>query len=132
MPIAGVTFDDVMDALRALDRQAREQYRAPPRYRRVLGAFGASIDPGLNDRAELFLAFWSSSNEAWATASLWLIGAGVVTAALAALAGLTDVIGEPRIRRLNEEMVYHHRVAVHDEPRPASLAQPDVQSHRAA
>ena len=40
-----VTFDDVMDALRALDRQASEHYRAPPRYRRVLenripGVFG--------------------------------------------------------------------------------------------
>jgi len=31
-----VTFDDVMDALRALDRQASEHYRAPPRYCRVL------------------------------------------------------------------------------------------------
>jgi hypothetical protein len=42
-----VRYDDVMDALRALDRQAGEQYRAPPRYRRVLenripGMFGAS------------------------------------------------------------------------------------------
>jgi hypothetical protein len=40
-----VRYDDVMDALRALDRQAGEQYRAPPRYRRVLenripGMFG--------------------------------------------------------------------------------------------
>ncbi len=40
-----VRFDDVMDALRALDRQASEHYRAPPHYRRVLanripGVFG--------------------------------------------------------------------------------------------
>jgi hypothetical protein len=40
-----VRFDDVMDALRALDRQASEHYRAPPHYRRVLenripGMFG--------------------------------------------------------------------------------------------
>jgi hypothetical protein len=40
-----VRYDDVMDALRALDRHAGEQYRAPPRYRRVLenripGMFG--------------------------------------------------------------------------------------------
>ena len=40
-----VRFDDVMDALRALDQQAGEHYRAPPRYRRVLenripGVFG--------------------------------------------------------------------------------------------
>jgi hypothetical protein len=31
-----VRFDDVMDALRALDQQAGDHYRAPPRYRRVL------------------------------------------------------------------------------------------------
>jgi hypothetical protein len=40
-----VLFGDVMDALRALDRQASEHYRAPPHYRRVLanripGRFG--------------------------------------------------------------------------------------------
>ncbi len=40
-----VQFDDIMDALRALDRQAGEQYQAPPHYRRVLanripGVFG--------------------------------------------------------------------------------------------
>jgi hypothetical protein len=40
-----VRFDDVMDALRALDKQAGDHYRAPPRYRRVLenripGVFG--------------------------------------------------------------------------------------------
>jgi hypothetical protein len=31
-----VRFDDVMDALRALDQQTDNQYRAPPRYRRIL------------------------------------------------------------------------------------------------
>jgi hypothetical protein len=40
-----VRYDDVMDALRALDRQASEHYCAPPRYRQVLenripGMFG--------------------------------------------------------------------------------------------
>jgi uncharacterized membrane protein len=30
----------------------------------------------------------------------WLLGAGIIMAALAALAGLTDVIGEERIRSL--------------------------------
>jgi hypothetical protein len=40
-----VRYDDVMDALRALDRKASEHYRAPPRYRRLLenripGMFG--------------------------------------------------------------------------------------------
>jgi hypothetical protein len=40
-----VRFDDVMDALRALDQQANDHYRARPRYRRALenripGMFG--------------------------------------------------------------------------------------------
>ena len=40
-----VRYDDVMDALRMLDRQASEHHRVPPRYRRVLqnripGMFG--------------------------------------------------------------------------------------------
>jgi hypothetical protein len=40
-----VRFDDVMDALRTLDRQATEQYKPKPHYRRVLarripGVFG--------------------------------------------------------------------------------------------
>jgi hypothetical protein len=40
-----VRFDDIMDALRSLDRQAGEQYKPQPHYRRVLarrvpGVFG--------------------------------------------------------------------------------------------
>jgi uncharacterized membrane protein len=48
------------------------------------------------------LAFWQTANPAWATAAMWLLGAGLVMAALAAIAGLTDVLGEPRIRALND------------------------------
>ena len=48
------------------------------------------------------LAFWRSVNAFWATASLWLLGAGLVMAALAAVVGLIDVLGEPRIRALND------------------------------
>jgi uncharacterized membrane protein len=47
------------------------------------------------------LAFWQTSNSAWATAATWLLGAGLVMAALAALAGLVDFLGEPRIRALD-------------------------------
>ncbi|MGE5164526.1 MAG: DUF2231 domain-containing protein [Sphingobacteriales bacterium] len=50
------------------------------------------------------LAYWQTSNNAWATAALWLIGAGLVMAALAAVAGLTDVLVEPRIRALNDAL----------------------------
>jgi uncharacterized membrane protein len=48
------------------------------------------------------LAYWQTSKSAWATAGIWLLGAGLIMAALAAVAGLTDVLGEPRIRALND------------------------------
>lgn len=48
------------------------------------------------------LVYWQTSSAAWATAAMWLLGAGLVMAAVAALAGLTDVLGEPRIRALND------------------------------
>jgi uncharacterized membrane protein len=107
----------------------------------------------------------------WATAALWLLGAAIIAAALAAAAGLIDFIGDARIRNLSDawqhaignvlavllsifnffwrfengsagvlpvgliisfvvigiilftgwkggELVFRHRVAVYDEPRP--------------
>src|SRR5205085_10257031 len=48
------------------------------------------------------VAFWRSGNASWAIASQWLLGAGLVMGALAAVAGLIDVLGEPRIRALRE------------------------------
>jgi hypothetical protein len=51
-----VRFDDIMDALRALDRQATEGYQAPPHYRRVLenripGVFGRNARTGGHSRS---------------------------------------------------------------------------------
>jgi uncharacterized membrane protein len=46
--------------------------------------------------------FWRNGNGTAATAAIWLLGAGLVMAALAAVAGLTDVLGEERIRSLND------------------------------
>jgi uncharacterized membrane protein len=46
------------------------------------------------------LMFWRTGNSGWAVASLWLLGAALITAALAALAGLTDFLGDARIRAL--------------------------------
>jgi uncharacterized membrane protein len=40
----------------------------------------------------------------WATASHWLLGIGLVMAALAAVAGLTDFLGDDRIRRLGDAL----------------------------
>jgi len=48
------------------------------------------------------LAFWNTGNAMWATAALWLIGVGLIMAALAAVAGLTDFLGDAQIRGLND------------------------------
>jgi uncharacterized membrane protein len=40
----------------------------------------------------------------WATASHWLLIIGLVMAALAAAAGLTDYLGDDRIRRLGDAL----------------------------
>jgi uncharacterized membrane protein len=117
------------------------------------------------------LLFWRTRADAWATAALWMLGVGLVGAALAAIAGLIDFLGDERIRDLGDawqhaignviavviqlfsfyeryrygsdavvplglslsvivtlillftgwkggEMVFRHRVAVYDEPRP--------------
>src|ERR687890_1008868 len=45
------------------------------------------------------LLFWSTGNSAWSTASLYLLGAALVMAALAAVAGLTDFLGDRRVPR---------------------------------
>jgi uncharacterized membrane protein len=44
------------------------------------------------------LVFWSTSHEIWATASLWLLGAGIIVALVAALFGFTDFFADARIR----------------------------------
>ena len=46
------------------------------------------------------LAFLRNGNEFWASAGVWLLGAGLVMAALAAVVGLIDFFGESRIRAL--------------------------------
>ena len=47
------------------------------------------------------LAFWLTGKTGWTIAAMWLLGAAIVMAALAALAGLTDFLSEARIRALN-------------------------------
>lgn len=48
------------------------------------------------------IVYASGHDPFWASASQWLLGVGVVTAVVAALAGFTDFLGEPRIRALRE------------------------------
>lgn len=44
---------------------------------------------------------WLSTQEAgWATASNWLLGAGLVTALMAAAAGFADYLGDERVRKI--------------------------------
>lgn len=44
--------------------------------------------------------YFSVGDTTWVLASQWLLGAGLIMAALAAVAGLTDFLGERRIRKL--------------------------------
>src|SRR5258707_385647 len=48
------------------------------------------------------LAFWRTGLAIWATAAIWVLGAALVMAALAALAGLIDFLGDPRIRQISD------------------------------
>lgn len=46
------------------------------------------------------IAYAKSANVQWANFSIWLITAGLVMGGLAALAGITDFAGDPKIRRI--------------------------------
>jgi uncharacterized membrane protein len=52
------------------------------------------------------LIYAQTSNINWVTASEWLLAAGLVMAALAAVAGLIDVLGDQRIRALNDAWLH--------------------------
>lgn len=52
------------------------------------------------------VAYWYSSSAAWVTASVWLLGAGLIMAALAAVMGLIDVMGDLQIRQLNDAWLH--------------------------
>src|SRR3954466_2747161 len=52
------------------------------------------------------LAFVGTGDGFWARVSLWLIGAAIVMALLAAIAGFIDFFGEARIRALSDAW-YH-------------------------
>jgi uncharacterized membrane protein len=52
------------------------------------------------------LAFWMTSNDFWASASIWLLGIGLIMAALAAVVGLTDVLGDVQIRNLSDAWLH--------------------------
>lgn len=50
------------------------------------------------------IVYTQNGNAGWATASNWLLGVGLVMAALAAIAGFTDYLGDDRIRRMGDAL----------------------------
>jgi len=48
------------------------------------------------------LVYWQTGNETFATGALWLLGAGILGAALAAITGIVDFLGDGRIRNLSD------------------------------
>ena len=52
------------------------------------------------------VVFWWTGNPFWASVASWMLGAGLVTGALAAMAGLADFLGSARIRALKD--AWHH------------------------
>jgi uncharacterized membrane protein len=50
------------------------------------------------------IVFLGNHDAGWATASRYLLGIGIVMAALAAVAGLTDFMGDDRIRRASDAL----------------------------
>jgi uncharacterized membrane protein len=47
------------------------------------------------------IGFWITGHAGWFDPTLWLLGAGLIVAGLAAVAGVIDVLGDARIRALN-------------------------------
>jgi uncharacterized membrane protein len=48
------------------------------------------------------LTYVGNGREDWADTAMWLTGAGIVTALIAALAGFTDFFGDKRIRAIKD------------------------------
>lgn len=46
--------------------------------------------------------FWRTGAEAFATGALWLLGAGLIGAAAAAITGVIDFAGDDRVRRIGD------------------------------
>lgn len=52
------------------------------------------------------LIYWLTGNTAWSAVTLYLLGAALITAALAAVVGFIDFFGEQRIRQISA--AWHH------------------------
>jgi len=54
------------------------------------------------------IVFWLTGQDVFATGAFWLLGAGIIGAALAAVTGLIDFFGDARIRALGD--VWQHAI----------------------
>jgi uncharacterized membrane protein len=52
------------------------------------------------------LVYWATHDAFWALMGMWALGAGIVMAALAAVAGFTDFLGNAQIRAIGH--AWHH------------------------
>ena len=52
------------------------------------------------------LTYWRTANMQWAVMSSWLLTVGLIVALFAVIAGLTDFLGEPRIRDLRAVWIH--------------------------
>ena len=52
------------------------------------------------------LAFWRTLGEGWAVAAMWMLGAGILTALLAAVFGFIDFLGSERIRAIRDAWLH--------------------------
>jgi uncharacterized membrane protein len=52
------------------------------------------------------VAYLNTGDPMWARASMWLLGAAIAMALLAAVLGATDFLGEPRVRRIREAWLH--------------------------
>jgi uncharacterized membrane protein len=52
------------------------------------------------------IAYLRHGNPFWAQASMWLLGAGIAMALLAAVLGFTDFVGNPRVRSIRDAWLH--------------------------
>jgi uncharacterized membrane protein len=52
------------------------------------------------------LVYLNTRSPGWASASMWLLGAGIAMALLAAVLGFTDFLGERRVRRIRDAWLH--------------------------
>jgi uncharacterized membrane protein len=52
------------------------------------------------------IVFWRGADPFWSRVALWSLGGGLVFAAAAAMMGLTDFVGERRIRSLRQSWLH--------------------------